>query len=208
MRDPGSQGAMRDEPAAHAVDELDRAREQEYALLSTLLARCPDAAMIESLAGLRGDASPLGIAHAALGQAAARTDAKEVQREYFDLFSGLGRGGLLPYASYYLTGSLYGRPLARLRSVLQPLAIVPAEGQSEPEDHAAMLLEIMAGLAGGRIAAPVGTEREIFETHLAPWIGRFFADLEQTGPATFYAAVGGLGRVFTEIEIEAFGLPA
>ena len=60
----------------------------------------------------------------------------------------------------------------------------------------------------GQIAAPTEAEREIFETHLAPWIGRFFADLEHAAPAEFYASVGALGRAFIEIETEAFALPA
>jgi len=42
---------------------------------------------------------------------------------------------------------------------------------------------------------------------LAPWIGRFFADLERTDAAEFYKRVGTVGRVFTEIEAEAFTLP-
>jgi TorA maturation chaperone TorD len=167
------------ESSEHPDDEIARARAQEYGLLSTLLARSPDAAMIGRLARLRGDASPLGVAHAALGEVAARASAEQVAQEYFDLFYGLGRGGLLPYASYYLTGSLYGRPLAQLRETLQRLGIERPEGSSEPEDHAAVLLEIMAGLADCRIAALAGADREIFDKHLAPWIGRFFVDLAQ-----------------------------
>ena len=189
------------------VDEIDAARAQEYALLATLLARSPDAQLIGRLASLRGDPSPLGVAHAALGEAAARTDAERVGREYFDLFIGLGRGELLPYASYYLTGFLYERPLARLRGDLKRLGIEQETGQSEPEDHAAILCEIMAGLAGGTIEAVPGADREIFEKHMAPWIGRFFSDLEQSQTAKFYACVGLLGRTFMEIETEAFALP-
>jgi len=62
-------------------------------------------------------------------------------REYFDLFAGLGQGALLPYASHYLTGSLYGRPLARLRETFQHLGIERDRGHSEPEDHVAILCE-------------------------------------------------------------------
>src|SRR3954469_10489851 len=101
--------------AAPAVDEIDLARAQEYALLSTLLVRAPDAALLKKLSALRGDASPLGTAHIALAQAAANTSPAQIEREYFDLFVGLGRGEILPYASYYLTGFLHERPLARLR---------------------------------------------------------------------------------------------
>ena len=62
----------------------------------------------------------------------------------------------------------------------------------------------MAGLASGRIMAPGGTDRAIFENHLKPWIGRFFSDLEHAKSATFYASVGTFGRIFMEIEAEAF----
>jgi TorA maturation chaperone TorD len=189
------------------VDEFDRARAQEYSLLAALLSRSPDAQLIGRLAQLRGDATPLGRAHAALADAAARVGAEQVAREYFDLFVGLGRGELLPYGSFYLTGFLHGRPLARLRQTLQTIGIERADGQPEPEDHAGILFEIMAGLAGGDIAAPVGTERDLFESHVAPWIGRFFADLEQAKAADFYARVGALGRTFMAIETEAFTLP-
>ena len=189
------------------VDEVDSARAQEYALLSALLARAPDAALLARLAELRGDASPLGMAHAALAEAAGRTTAERVEREYFDLFIGLGRGELMPYGSYYLTGFLHERPLARLRDDLAELGVARAEGNPEPEDHAAILCEIMAGLAGGRFAAPAGADRELFEKHLAPWIGRFFSDLERAEAADFYRRVGALGRVFVDIEMEAFALP-
>src|ERR1700730_13060327 len=162
-----------EESRVRRVDEIDRARSREYALLATLLSRSPDDRMLGCLALLRGDASPLGAAHTALAEAAVKADAKSVKAEYFDLFDGLGGSGFLPYASYYLTGSLYGRPLARLRQALQHLGIERTEHLSEPEDHAAILCGLMASLAGGQIAAPVEAEREIFETHLAPWIGRF-----------------------------------
>jgi TorA maturation chaperone TorD len=191
-----------------AIDEIDRARAREYALLANLLARPPDAEMLGRLALLRGDASRLGAAHAALGDAAARADPASTAREYFDLFAGLGKGQLLPYASHYLAGALYGRPLARLRDTLQRLGIERAAGHSEPEDHAAIVCEIMAGLAGGEIAGSAGADREFFEKHLAPWIRRFFVDLERAKSADFYARVGALGRIFVDVEAEAFALSA
>jgi TorA maturation chaperone TorD len=235
------------EPAGD-IDEVDVARAQEYTLLSALLARAPDAELLARLRTLRGDASPLGLAHAAVSDAAGRVNVERVEREYFDLFIGLGRGELLPYGSYYLTGFLHERPLARLRADLSRLGVERAAGQAEPEDHAAILCEIMAGLASRRFPAPAalaseasGTsastrvfrramrgnsmdaraghspdegssaraaaERDLFEQHLAPWIGRFFADLEQAEAADFYRRVGTLGRVFVEIETDAFALP-
>lgn len=189
-----------------AIDEVDAARADEYALLGSLLARAPDAKFLDKLGTLRGDATPLGLAHAALAEAASQTSAEKVEREYFDLFIGLGRGELMPYGSYYLTGFVYERPLARLREDLNKMGIARAENVVEPEDHAAILCEIMAGIASGRLPSPEGSDRIIFEKHMAPWIGRFFADVENAQASNFYRRVGSLGRIFMEIEAEAFSL--
>jgi TorA maturation chaperone TorD/DNA-binding transcriptional regulator YdaS (Cro superfamily) len=193
---------------AGEIDEVDTARAQEYALLAVLLARAPDADLLRRLGTLRGDASPLGVAHAALAEAANRRTSAQVEREFFNLFIGLGRGELLPYGSYYQTGFLHERPLSRLREDLLKLGIERTAGQVEPEDHVAILCEIMAGLAGGRFAAPAGADRDLFEKHLAPWIGRFFADLESAAEADFYRRIGTLGRVFMDVEREGFALPS
>jgi TorA maturation chaperone TorD len=190
--------------SADVVDEIDRARAREYALLATLLSRSPDSRLLSGLAALRGDASLLGVAHAELGEAARRLNEDSVRQEYSDLFGGLGDSSLLPYASHYLTGTLYGRPLTRLRETLQRLGIENAAEHSEPEDHIAIVCEIMAGLIGGDIAVEVGADREFFGMHLAPWAKRFFVDLERAKSADFYARVGALGRTFMDVETEAF----
>jgi len=194
--------------ASVTLDEIDAARVRQYALLAALLLRAPNADLLNRLARLRADPSPLGLAHAALAEAAQRTHVERVSREYFDLFIGLGRGELLPYASYYLTGFLHERPLARLREDLKALGVERSAGNIEPEDHAAILCEIMAGLVDGRFAAPAGSDQRIFERHLKPWIGRFFSDLEAAQAADFYRHVGAIGRLFIDIEAEAFALPA
>jgi TorA maturation chaperone TorD len=83
------------------------------------------------------------------------------------------------------------------------LGIEKAPERSEPEDHAAFLCEIMAGLVGGGIAAPAGTDRDFFEEYRLPWIERFFVDLEA---ADSYASVGLLGRTSIGVETHAFAL--
>ena len=187
--------------ADHAVDA---ARAQEYALLAALLLSAPSPALLERIAQLRDDATPLGRAHANLAEAASQAVAADVEREYFDLFVGLGRGELLPYASYYLTGFLNERPLSRLRDDLTALGIERVENNCEPEDHAAALCEIMAGLASGRFPASPEVQRAFFEKHVSRWMGRLFADMETVKSAKFYRSVGALGRLFLEIESEAF----
>ncbi len=190
------------------IDEVDVARAQEYALIAALLTRAPDATLLSNLSELRADATPLGVAHAGLAEAASRAKVDHVEREFFNLFIGLGRGELMPYGSYYLTGFLHERPLARLRDDLAKIGIARAEGICEPEDHAGILCEIMSGLASRRLPAPPDSDRMIFDKHMAPWIGRFFTDLEQAEAADFYRQLGTVGRIFIDIEAEAFELPS
>jgi TorA maturation chaperone TorD len=170
------------------VEEIDRARAREYALLATLLSGSPDTQMIGRLALLRGDATPLGMAHAALAGAADKSNEESASREYFDLFVGLGQGLLLPESFQHL-----GIERAR---------------RSEPEDHIAILCEIMAGLISGDITAPKGADRDFFEKHLAAWAARFFVDLEHAKSADFYASVGAFGRIFLNNEAEAYSFSA
>lgn len=191
---------------AEGVDETDLLRSHHYGLLALLLGRAPTAEVLNRVARLEGDGSVLGTACAALAAAARDTGADAASREFFDLFIGVGRGELLPYASYYLTGFLNERPLARVRGALAELGVERADGSREPEDHIATLLDTMSGLASGRFAAPVGGEEKFFERNLQPWAERFFSDLEGARQARFYRTVGALGRLFIEIETEAFAI--
>jgi TorA maturation chaperone TorD len=188
------------------IDEIDAQRAAEYGLLSLLLGKAPDADTLSRVAALKGDASDLGIAHIELAAAAGAADYEAVSKEFFSLFIGLGRGDLLPYASYYLTGFLHERPLARVREDLDALGIERAGSSREPEDHIATLLEVMAGLARGDFEVDFAAQVRFFERHLKPWASRMFADLEMSRSANLYRAVGRVGRVFMELESEAFTL--
>ncbi|MCK1626802.1 molecular chaperone TorD family protein [Bradyrhizobium sp. 160] len=190
------------------IDDVDASRAQEYLLLATLLSHPPDEPMLARISSLSGDTTSLGLAHLALAQAASNASAERIAREYFALFIGVGRGELLPYGSYYLTGFLNERPLARLREDLRAYGVERAEGQTEPEDHAATLCEIMAGMVSYQFPVTDRMQQQFFEKHLGPWIGRFFADLERAEAAEFYRHLGALGRLFMETEAEAFTLLA
>lgn len=188
------------------VDDIDLLRAQHYDLLATLLGRAPDVALLDVLRTLEGGDGAFGRHLSDLSRAAATTSANAVEREFFALFVGVGRGELLPYASYYLTGFLNERPLARVREDLSHLGIERGEAMSEPEDHLAILFEVMAGLAAGRFEAEPGMQARFFARHIEPWATRFFADLEQAKAGRFYRTVGELGRTFIEIETEAFSM--
>lgn len=188
------------------IAEEDLLRADLYAMLAQLLARAPSKETIETAARLSGDDSDLGQGITALATVAKSSKAKGVEREYNALFIGLGRGELLPYASYYLTGFLNEKPLARLRGHMTQLGIERNKGVKEPEDHIATLCEIMAGLIRGTYGDPLSVEDQhaFFNTHVATWAGHFFTDLEAAEGSVFYAPVGKIGRAFMEIEIEAF----
>ena len=204
---PDLYGAPEDQVSTKPeIDEIDQLRAAEYGLLSLLLGKAPDADTLSRVAALKGDASDLGMSHVELAAAAAAADDRSVSKEFFDLFIGLGRGDLLPYASYYMTGFLHERPLARVREDLDGLGIERAGSSREPEDHIAILLEVMSGLARGEFEADFAEQARFFERHLKPWASRMFADLEMSASAKFYRAVGRVGRVFMELETEAFAL--
>lgn len=206
---PGEEPGLSEDETARdgaAADELDLVRAQHYGLLSLLLGRAPTAALLASLAQLDGDDTPLGRAHQALAAAAGAADPDAAGREYFDLFVGVGRGELLPYASYYLTGFLNERPLARVREDMASLGLERVDRVSEPEDHVAILFDAMASLSAGRLAAEPGADARFFARHIQPWAGKLFADLETARSARFYSHVGALGRLFLEIESEAFAI--
>ncbi|MFY9292519.1 MAG: molecular chaperone TorD family protein [Methylorubrum rhodinum] len=192
--------------ASLVIDDVDQLRARHYDLLAALLGRAPDVAVLDALGEMEGGEGVLGRHLSDLSRAAATTSAQAIEREFFELFVGVGRGELLPYASYYLTGFLNERPLARVREDFSALGIERGEAMSEPEDHLAMLLEVMAGLAAGRFEAEPGMQARFFARHVAPWATRFFADLEQAKAARFYRTVGELGRTFIEIETEAFAM--
>lgn len=189
------------------VDPLDLERARLFALLGRLMAGPPDAGLLGRLAAL-GGGGPLGEAFAGLAEAAGATDPEAADREFFDLFIGVGRGELLPFASYYLTGFLHERPLAELRGDLARLGIERAPGVAEPEDHIAFVCETFAGLLAGAFPALPAEAQAFFARHVKPWAARFFADLEAAQAARFYRAVGRLGRLATEIESAAAELPA
>jgi TorA maturation chaperone TorD len=196
------------EATALNIAEEDRARAHVYALLGAVLARPPSAERMRQLAALEGDHTALGHAFGALAAAARGMSAAEAEVEYNALFIGLTQGELTPYASYYLTGFLHEKPLARLRDDMLRLGIAASDDVSEPEDHIGALNEMMAGLIEGRFGAPASLDeqRRFFERHLAPWAGRFFADLAVARSARLYMPVGTIGRMFIDIEAEAFAM--
>lgn len=190
----------------HNIAEEERLRADLYDFLGALLAAPPDADRLGVCAGLSGDETDLGKAITTLARLAKSFKAPVAKREFDQLFIGLARGELLPYASFYLTGFLNEKPLANLRREMLRLGMTRAENVFEPEDNIASLCEMMAGLIRGRFGAPadLATQQMFFNTHIGPWAGHFFSDLEAAKASVLYAPIGAIGKTFMEIEKEAF----
>ena len=186
----------------------DELRASQYRLLARFLAKPPAAARLKLAAGFTGDDTDLGRALAVLARLARGTSEAKASIEYHELFIGVGRGELMPYGSYYMTGFLNEKPLALLRRDMAGLGMARAEETSEPEDHIAALCDMMAGLIMGDFGDPldVAEQKRFFDKHLASWAERFFIDLENAKAATLYTPIGTLGRGFMEIETTAFSM--
>ena len=190
------------------VSEEDDLRAQLYEFLATLLRVEPTDAVVKQVANLSGDDTPIGQASSTLAHLAQKMDGTSVRNEYVDLFIGVGRGELLPYCSYYLTGFLNEKPLAKLRQDMAAIGIARADGVKEPEDHIASLCDMMAGLIRGQFSRSftLAEQASFFKKHLAPWASLFFNDLESAKNAVFYAPVGSIGKVFMDIESKSFDM--
>ena len=191
-----------------ASDSENMARSEMYRFVASLLSAAPSQDAIEGIGRLSGDATPLGQAITSLATAARAARPGAVEREFFDLFIGVGRGELLPYASFYRTGFLNERPLAEVRVDLARLGVARAEDRFEPEDHIALLFEVMADLASGDLAADEAAESAFFARHIALWAAQFFDDLAIAPSASFYRPVAEMGRLLVDIEARAFSLAA
>ncbi len=192
------------------ISEEDQLRADMYNFLGLLLAGPPSKETLGKTAALQGDDSDMGEAINAMARVTKATSAKAVESEFMALFVGLGRGELLPYTSFYLTGFLNEKPLAMLRKDMAGLRISRAANVYEPEDNIASLLEMMGGMITGRFGAPVPLDQQaaFFNKHIGSWAAHFFADLEAAKSSVFFAPVGSAGKAFMEIEREAFRMDA
>lgn len=195
------------EPAAlKDVAEEDALRADLYDFLAAILARPPETQLLKQAAALSGDETPIGRGVTALSAISKAFSPGNAKAEFEALFIGLGRGELMPYGSYYMTGFLNEKPLAKLRNDMGRLGIERSPNVYEPEDNIASLCEMMAGLIRGRFfaLASLGEQQRFFNTHLGPWAGHFFSDLEGARNSVLYAPVGAIGKAFMEVEREGF----
>jgi TorA maturation chaperone TorD len=184
------------------IESEQRYRASAYALLAALLRAPPDQALLDHVSGLSpgGDEEldELGQAMSVLATAAPGQDPALLEEEYHNLFIGLGRGEIVPYGSWYLTGFLMEQPLSELRDDLRALGFERSETTHEPEDHVAAIFEVFSGMIND--AASLAIQQQFFEKHMRPWLERFFADLGKARSTDFYRPVAQFGAAFLKLE--------
>lgn len=196
---------LQDERAVYAPEQQYRAG--AYSLLAALLREVPTQDTLDRAAGLNSvesEEDELATSMAMLGLAAQRADRDAVDDEYHTLFIGLGRGEIVPYGSWYLTGFLMEKPLGLLRADLMELGFERDPDVKEPEDHVAALCEVMALLIQDN--STISTQSQFFTKHMSKWLGRFFDDLARSKSASFYQAVARFGSAFIAFERQYYGL--
>jgi len=186
------------------VSENDQLRADIYQLLAALLRRHPSPELLHFLANLEIDANEdnaMTKAWLSLQLAAQQFRSEQLEDEYFALFLGVGCGEILPYGSWFMTGSLMDKPLALLRQDLMQLGFEREENVKEPEDHVAALCEVMGTLI---LEAPGYRQLAFYQRHSGSWIVRLCDNLTKSPSAAFYATVAQLAKACFEMEANAF----
>lgn len=193
---------------SRVISEEDALRADMYDFLASLLRKEPSDELIEKVSQLEGDETPIGSACLTLAHLAKTLDNGLIRNEYVDIFIGVGRGEVLPFASYYLTGFLNDKPLANLRADMANIGVARVKGVKEPEDHIASLFDMMSGLIRGHYGKvfSIAEQADFFSRHIEPWAGLLMRDIEAAKTVVFYAPVGTIGKAFLEIESAAFGM--
>ncbi|MBU2582158.1 MAG: molecular chaperone TorD family protein [Alphaproteobacteria bacterium] len=205
MRNNSTHATLEADPANGLAPE-EFLRAQIYQLIAGPFSAPAGPELLDAFAAIGGDSSRLGQALKACAEAAANASPEAEDDAYHELFVGIGSGVLVPFGSYYLTGFLHEKPLARLRRDMAAIGVEHNPDIKEPEDHISSVLEMMAGLIEGRFGAPasLSEQKKFFDAHVGVWAPHFFKDLSETKQSAFYAAVGVLGSIFMEIEAKAF----
>ncbi|KIP74161.1 cytochrome C oxidase subunit II [Vibrio harveyi] len=188
---------------------MDTQREQTlrteiYLVLSALFRSAPSEEMIEFLTSLEVEPSESAMQKAwiALQQAAKDSSREVLEDEYQDLFIGIGRGEVMPFGSWHMTGAMMEKPLAEIRHDLELLGFERDENVKEPEDHIAALCEVMSMLTGEE----EDLQQAVFNKHIAPWFNSFTQQLENAESANFYKPAAQLCEAFLTLEQVRFSV--
>jgi TorA maturation chaperone TorD len=195
---------------APALTGEDQGREQLYGVLARLWYDAPDQALLDRLAGseeLFGDAAGGTLVESwrGLARAAAVADPAALKTEYDNTFVGVGKAAVTLYCSYYLTASGRERIVAALRDELRDLGLARMGGSHEPEDHLAVLCEVMRHLVlAGSGSYALDCQKSFFLRYIQPAYIRLTDEVRNAAAGQFYNEVARVMKAFFDVESESF----
>ena len=162
-----------------------------------------DAAEAPDAVGSLEVADSLDAAWRGLVNAAASADQTGVADEYNSLFVGSGRSEVSLYLGAYTARSSVDTKLVALREFLTAHGIQRQAAVHEPQDHVAMLFEVMRYLI---CEQPHDIdEQKVFFDHFVWSGGIALCDAISThGGAQFFTHVAGFAKSFLMVEHDAF----
>jgi TorA maturation chaperone TorD len=208
------------------LDAEEQARANFYALLARLFYAPPDDRFLRNIATSDDDEQPSGTAGSLdtagtiepavspdatsldttwrnLVSAAASADQAEVADEYNSLFVGSGRSDISLYVGAYTARSSVDTKLVALREFLTAHGIQRQAAVHEPEDHLAMLFEVMRYLINQQ---PENIEEQKFFFDSFVWSGgtALCNAITMHAGASFFTHVAAFAKSFLLVEHDAF----
>lgn len=132
----------------------------------------------------------------------------QISTEWNTLFGGVGKPEVYLFGSYYLSGFLNEKPLAKLRTTLVQYGLERDNAMYETEDHIAYVFEVMRYLIAGDDVgvANLTNQKSFYGEHLQPWVGALCDALAANPRAKFYKVVAEFTRSFMSVESQGFDL--
>jgi TorA maturation chaperone TorD len=188
------------------------ARAEIYGLLSTLYYAAPTPELLAQLRVAVTEAPDSGSFlesswSAVIAASRELTDA-QIAGEWNSMFGGVGKLEVYLFGSFYLSGFLNEKPLARLRDTLIQYGLERDGAMYETEDHIAYVCEVMRYLIAGDdvTISNLTNQKSFFGDHLQPWVGGMCDTLVANPRAKFYAALAEFTRSFMSVESQGFDL--
>jgi TorA maturation chaperone TorD len=185
----------------------DRARAGYYALLARLFYSGPDARVLALIGAadaiVADEAAGLAGAWKRLVAAAGAMDPEAARLEHDEVFVGVGKAEVTPYASYYLSETGREKVVVRLKQQLAEIGLARSGAAREPEDHFAGLFEAMRHLISDSGDAALQKQKRFFVQFIAPAYPRFCTAISDSPKTNFYKHVAEFARHFLDIESES-----
>jgi TorA maturation chaperone TorD len=203
---------MEDSPSV-VLDAEERARANVYSLLSRLFVAPADTDLLRGIASAdesgndapAQDAGEFALAWRDLMKTAGDAQGVAVAEEYHQLFVGTGRSEISLYMGAYTARSSVDTMLVGLRGFLTEHGLQRRSGVNEPEDHIAMLFEIMRFLIDEQHTA-VDQQKWFFDRFIWPGGVPLCDAISEHSRARFFRSVARFTKCFLCVEHDAFDM--